>query len=269
MKDTIGIIGVGSLGSHLATELQSHVETMFVIDPDTVEERNLRNSIYKRKDINQPKVLALKEKITECNLISIQSDIRNIELTDVKCLLDCRDVVNRNIDTDVKFLITGKNLRVDCEEPVNEEDQPGSYVIELDKKEVSTASKIAKEVTLSNQIYNLKTKKASINLPLSTRSVPDEMNFLIRQKEQPLKYRDMSKTIFNDIRGVGQEDRIKTKLCKLDDRMGIKVFDLGSMYYPDVINLLNDVVLRNHGTYFINTKEGCIEICDPLLEGGA
>lgn len=269
MNNTIGLIGVGSLGSLLATKLQSHVETMFVIDPDTVEERNLRNSIYITKDIKQPKVLALKDKITECNVIPIQADIRNVDLTNVKQLFDCRDVVNRNLDSDVKFLVTGKNLRVDCKEPVYEDDQPGNYIIELEKNEISTAAGIAKDALMSDSINYLRDNKTSFNLPLSTRNVTDEMDFLIRQKETPLPYRDISENIFNDIKGVGKNGRIRTKLCKLDNHMGIETFDLGKMYYPDVIDLLNDKVMRNHGTYFINTQKGCIEICDPLIEGGA
>jgi hypothetical protein len=270
MIKKIGLVGVGSLGSHIAKELQNYVDTIYAVDPDIVEKKNLINSIYTNADINKPKVIALKDNISQCRLIPINADIKNVELPSVDQTIDCRDVVNRNIDTDVKFMVVGKNLRVDCEEPVFTEDENGKYVIDLDKLEVCQAGHLANEVLQSDGILTLQEKKSSIHIPISAQSVDDEIKFLIRQKNKPLLKRDISKHIFNEIKGISDAyGRVKTKLCKIDDQMNIKIRGPYMMKYPQVIQTLNDIVLRQNGTYIINTQENCLEICDPFLVGGA
>jgi hypothetical protein len=93
------------------------------------------------------------------------------------------------------------------------------------------------------------------------------MNFLIKRKDEPL---DISPHVFNDIKGISdRRNRVKTRLCKLGDQMNVVTCELKKMHYPQVIEMLNNVVLRDGGTYFINTRDRCIEICNPYLEGGA
>lgn len=270
MKNKIGLVGVGSLGGFIAKKLQDHVDTIYAVDPDIVEERNLRNSIYTKSDVRKPKVNALKEKISECELIPLQADGKKVDLPDVQNIIDCRDVVNRNILADVKFLIVGRNLRVDCEKELMEDDQPGKYLIELDKPKVEEAAELAVQTLMSKKINDLKRKRSSINLPLSTKNVNSEMKFLINQKDKPLTNRDISPHIFNEIKGLSDKrDRIKTRLCKLGNKLNIVSFEPKMMHYLQVIEILNDVVLRDGGTYFINTQEKYIEICNPRIEGGA
>jgi len=270
MRNTIGLVGVGSLGGFLANQIQSHVDTMYVIDPDSVEEKNLRNSIYHKLDINKPKVYALKSKITKCDLVPVKARFEDIDLPSVNNFIDCRDIVNRNIRTDVKFLIVGRNLRVDCEEPSMTTDEPGNYLIELSKQEVSKAAHLASKVLLSERIKELQDDKSSINLPISTKSVDSEMKFHIKQKTKPLLQRDISSHIFNEIKDISDpRGFVRTRLCKLDDQKGILTFEPSLMQYPAVITALNDVVLRDNGTYFIDKKNRFIEICYPTLDGGA
>jgi hypothetical protein len=270
MKNTIGLVGVGSLGGFVADKLQNRADAIYAVDPDIVEERNLRNSIYTKSDINKPKVIALKEKISECKFIPVQADIRRIELPPVKNIIDCRDVVNRNIRTDVKFLIIGKNLKVDCAEPIIEDDQSGKYLIELEKPDVEKAANLAVKTLTSKRIEDLKNKHASINLPLSTENVDDELKFLMKQSDKNPVNRDIGEHIFNDVRGMcDKHNRVRTRLYKLGEKMNIISFEPRPMFYPHVIEMLNEVVLRNGGTYFINRQDGTIEICNPLLEGGA
>ena len=88
MHNTIGLVGVGSLGGYLAKKLQEHVDTIYAVDPDIVEERNLRNSIYIKSDINKPKVIALMEKVSECEFVPIKADIKTIDLPPVKNIID-------------------------------------------------------------------------------------------------------------------------------------------------------------------------------------
>lgn len=164
----IGLVGVGSLGGFIAKKLQSKVDTIYAVDPDIVEERNLRNSIYTKKDINKPKVMALKDKVTECTFVPIQKDIRKTNLPKVDQLIDCRDVISRNIDTDVKFTIASERLRVDCRKPNTvKRDVSGRYFIELGKQTISRAGTLASRVVMSDKLKLLKDKNQRIYLPIS------------------------------------------------------------------------------------------------------
>lgn len=168
MNKKLGLIGAGSLGGYLVKKLQSHVDTIYAVDPDIVEERNLRNSIYTKADINKPKVLALKEKVTECMFVPIKGDIRDTNLPEVDHIIDCRDVVSRNIDADVKFTIANERLRVDCTKPnPKEPDKHGKYAIELGRKLVSRAGGLARDFLMSKQLQVFKDNNQRIYLPIA------------------------------------------------------------------------------------------------------
>jgi molybdopterin/thiamine biosynthesis adenylyltransferase len=56
----VSIIGVGGLGSPIALALaKMGCSRLVLIDPDTVEPHNLPNQLYRRSDIDRPKVEAL------------------------------------------------------------------------------------------------------------------------------------------------------------------------------------------------------------------
>lgn len=183
MLKKLGLIGVGSLGGQIAYKMQDHFHTIYAVDPDIVEERNVRNSIYARRDINKPKVMALKEKIKRCKIIPVKADIKTIELPIVDQTIDCRDVVNRNIDTDVKFSIVGKSLKIDCEEVCVGDDIPGRYLIELEKPEISQAGRLAADAMLSNGIQTLFKRKLSVHLPIATKNIETAFSMCLRKRE--------------------------------------------------------------------------------------
>ena len=65
MYSNICVIGLGSLGGYLAKNL-SELETMknlLLIDYDTVEQENIKNSIYSQRDIGKLKTEAILQKI--------------------------------------------------------------------------------------------------------------------------------------------------------------------------------------------------------------
>jgi hypothetical protein len=185
MRKKLGLIGVGSLGGFIADKLQTNVDTIYAVDPDIVEERNLRNSIYTKADINKPKVMALRDKISHCKCIPIQSDIRNVELPNMDALVDCRDVTHRNIDADVKFSVTGRHLRVDCREINANIDRCGNYMLELERPEVSRAGDLANEILLSDGISLLQSQKLCVHIPLEIKNVDIEIYNLVKQIEDP------------------------------------------------------------------------------------
>lgn len=269
MTKRIGLIGVGSLGGYVAKNLQRFASRIYGIDPDIVEEKNIRNSIYRKKDIGKSKVSALKRQITECRYTSVQDKFENVDLGDID-LIDCRDVVNRNLDTDAKFLIMGRNLQVNCEEPTNEDDVHGDYMIDLEKEEISRAGRLAAESLLTDGIKSLQEKKMSINIPLSTKSIIREVDFLVREHDKPIQDRNIEPHIYKDLEKISDSQGcIRTTLCKIDDRQRIKVCEPRYMHYPEVISILNNIVLKQGGTYSVNIKNRLLEICNPFLTGGA
>lgn len=270
MIKTIGIIGVGSLGGYVAQRMQSFANKIYGIDPDIVEQRNLRNSLYTKEDIRKPKVIALKRQISKCDYVPMQDDCRNVDLPDVDQLIDCRDVLNKNIKTDAKFLVVGKNLQVNCEDTTEGEDVKGEYMIDLGKNDISQAGRLAAESLMSDDINTLQEKGLSINIPLSTRSVIKELDFLVKQADRPEADRDIRSHIFKEIKEISnKKGRVKTKLCKVGEFQNIVFREPQTMSYLQVISILNDVVLRQGGTYSIDHQNGYIEICNPFLAGGA
>lgn len=270
MIKTIGIVGVGSLGGYIAKNMQRFADRIYGIDPDTVEERNLRNSLYTKIDVNKPKVKALKKHITECEYVPVQDDIRHVESLKFNNVIDCRDVVNKNIKSDSKFMVVGKNLQINCSEVVAGDDINGEYMIDLEKDDISQAARLAAVSLVSGGITSLQEKKMSINIPLSTKSVIKEVDFLVRQANYPEEQRDISFHLQEELKGIiDSAGCVKTKLCKVNDFQNITFCEFKTMSYPQVINILNDVVLRQGGTYTIDHIRGFIEICNPFLTGGA
>jgi hypothetical protein len=200
----------------------------------------------------------------------VQDDIKNIESLKFNHLIDCRDVVNKNIASDSKFMVVGKNLQINCGEVVEGDDIEGEYMIDLEKDDISQAGRLAATSLLSGGITNLQKKKMSVNIPLSTRSLIREVDFLVKQANYPEEKRDMSLHLQEEIKSISNsQGKVKTKLCKIDNFQGISFCEPKNMSYPQVIDLLNDIVLRQGGTYMIDHSYRYIEICNPFLSGGA
>lgn len=66
--DTIHIIGVGAVGSHVANFLtRLGIRKIHLWDFDNVDEHNIPNQLFTYKDIGQPKKVALKEYLEKIN----------------------------------------------------------------------------------------------------------------------------------------------------------------------------------------------------------
>jgi hypothetical protein len=166
MSKKLCLIGVGSLGSHFADKLQDHCDTIYAVDPDIVEVGNLKNSIYKKADIGIPKVMALKKYISKCNIIPIYSKMESITIPMVNQTLDCRDVVNRNIVSDIKFNVVKKHLQINCKPVLKEKDRPGTYLMDLNNKELSQAGELTRRLLESDVINTIQDRKTQVYLPI-------------------------------------------------------------------------------------------------------
>jgi hypothetical protein len=270
MRKTIGLVGVGSLGGYIASNLQHHADTIYAVDPDIVEKRNLRNSIYTKIDVNQPKVTALKSKISQCRFVPVNADIKDIDLPSVDEMIDCRDVINRNIDTDIKFSIVGRSLRIDCEEVVFDEDRPGKYLIELEREELSQAGRLARDVTMSDGIQYLKENQLATHMPLSTQSVEPGFKCLVKQRENTVLQNHLeiaSASCFSsDLNDVRDGNDIKIRQIINPD---IKHNYPQTVPFSTAVGFLRDAMLTQHCIYMVNVNDKCIDVYDLREYGGA
>jgi len=146
----IVIIGLGTLGGFTAEAISNleNTEKIVIIDHDIVEQKNLKNSIYRQTDIGNPKVEALKD------ILSIQNP--NIEiwafqteyiegttkLPKEDLVIDCRDFTyDRKSEIDVRFYISSRYLMADFRKNVTyKERRAGKYIIPLTKNDLKHAA---------------------------------------------------------------------------------------------------------------------------------
>lgn len=66
------MVGCGSAGSNIASQLArtTYLSSLLLIDPDKVENKNLRNQAYKQGDVNNYKVSALYNYIRQLNVVN-------------------------------------------------------------------------------------------------------------------------------------------------------------------------------------------------------
>jgi molybdopterin-synthase adenylyltransferase len=101
-KISVGIVGLGGTGSHVAQQLAYlGVRNFLLVDPDTVEETNLSRLIGATpKDIGQPKVKVMERAIASLGpseVKTLQGDVYHksiaVALRDVDILVCCTDTL--------------------------------------------------------------------------------------------------------------------------------------------------------------------------------
>lgn len=170
MVKSIVVIGLGTLGGFVVEALSNleGVEKIVIIDHDTVEKRNLKNSIYRQIDIGISKVEALtdiiNEKNSEIEILGFKSMYIEGEtkLPKTDLILDCRDYTyNRKSEIDARLYISSRYLIVDCRKNVNYKiPQPGKYLTELTKDDLRYASSTVSMLVHSNTIQSLMNNQA-------------------------------------------------------------------------------------------------------------
>lgn len=94
----ISIIGVGSSGSFIAFTLaKMGFKDILIIDYDVVEPHNIPNQLYRIKDIDKPKVVALKEIIHEFTDIDVKDVFMKMSL-DEQIDLSCDRIYINCVD---------------------------------------------------------------------------------------------------------------------------------------------------------------------------
>ena len=186
MYNTITVIGIGSLGSFVVSSI-SGLETVtkiICVDHDIVQEKNLKNSIYKDYDIGKLKVDALCDIINgrRDDLTAIGINKKFIEgetlLPDSDLVIDCRDYTyNRVEEIDVRLYLSSRYLIADCRKNVHYENQHrGKYLTELTRSDLRNAGSIFATLIDYDQISYLIRTKAVQRLEL------DYLNGFIKKK---------------------------------------------------------------------------------------
>lgn len=147
MYSNICVIGLGSLGGYLAKNL-SELETtknLLLIDYDTVEQENIKNSIYSQRDIGKLKTEAILQKIdsnaqVHCINKKYIEGITKVPQYDL--MIDCRDFTyERKNLIDVRLSVSFRNLIIDCRKNVKYNRQhEGKYLERLTKTDLKIAA---------------------------------------------------------------------------------------------------------------------------------
>lgn len=147
MYSNICVIGLGSLGGYLAKNL-SELETtknLLLIDYDTVEQENIKNSIYSQRDIGKLKTEAILQKIdsnAQVHCINKKYIEGTTKIPKYDLTIDCRDFTYERKDLiDVRLSMSYRNLIIDCRKNVKYLKQhEGKYIERLSKTDLKVAA---------------------------------------------------------------------------------------------------------------------------------
>jgi len=178
MYKSIVIIGLGSLGGFFAENISrmDGLQSLILIDPDIVEDRNIGRSIYRKNDIGKFKVETLK------NIIKHNSDELNITThpieyidnkvvtPDADLVVDCRDIIcSRNNNIDVRLYISFNMLVIDSKKNIKVNKQSnGRYIHNLRNVDLAAASIIATQMIYSGEIKDLIRKQITHQIPINS-----------------------------------------------------------------------------------------------------
>ena len=197
---SVTIIGLGTLGGYTAEAVADieGIEKIVILDHDVVEQKNLRNSIYRQIDIDIPKALALKEILLSKNLnvqirasqVKYEEGITKLPKTDL--VIDCRDVTYSRQDIiDARFYISSRYLIGDFrKQVVYDQEQTGKYLTKLTKNDLKYAASIISMLVYSGTIKSL-IKKESVQkyeLDFIKRLQEDSKDIIYEDSEESNKF---------------------------------------------------------------------------------
>lgn len=150
--EKVCVLGVGALGGFVVDSISKIdiIKEILIFDPDLVEKKNLKNSIYRLEDVGKFKVECLKQILTVRN--------PNIKITTYKTIfsegdtflpkcdlvLDCRDFLyDRGTLIDARLYISSRYLVVDCRKNVQATMKyEGQYLELMSKNDLQTAASL-------------------------------------------------------------------------------------------------------------------------------
>jgi hypothetical protein len=256
----IMIIGIGSLGGFVAKSMseRNYIKTITLVDDDTVDERNLSNSIYTKEDIGKNKTFSLSNKLfssgKKIETKTMQYNGENISYKDADLIIDCRDILC-SVDDNISFKasISGELLIIDCNKNLsynNETIEDGSYSTKLDAEMMQLAALKISRLISSLKIYTLIENNMTHTIDLF--SVEKECNFAVSD----VKENRMDNVIVDDsqvVKKVTNLFDVSNKLIKLNKTAPIK-FKNNRLLFEENIpqNSLNNI-------------KDIVEVIDPVI----
>ena len=193
MYNDICLIGLGTLGGFLAKNL-AELETtknLLLIDYDTVEPENIKNSIYTAKDIGKLKTKAIRNKLNNrCIVTTLNKKFIEGETKIPKfdLIIDCRDFTyNRKNLIDARLYLSFRNLIIDCRKNVTYLKQhEGKYVSRLSKFDLKNAA-LSVAMLIEKGLFSQIIKKRMVHeIPIDF--ISDKVRNLIAKKDIDILY---------------------------------------------------------------------------------
>jgi hypothetical protein len=168
LYNNICLIGLGTIGGFLAKNLSEmeSIKKLLLIDYDTVEIENIKNSIYTSKDVGKLKTYAIYDKLDNKKRIKVLNE-KFIEgktkIPSFDLILDCRDFTyNRKELIDARLYVSYRSLIIDCRKNVSYEKQhEGKYITRLTKTDLRNAS-LNVTTLIENGIFKKIVKKGIV-----------------------------------------------------------------------------------------------------------
>ena len=186
MYNNVTIIGIGTLGGFLSNAIVNleTIKELTIIDSDIVEPHNIKNSIYRKKDIGKPKTECLCEilkqnnedvKINKLNLNFIESEM---DVPESDLVIDCRDFTyDRGVKIDIRLYLSSRYIIVDCRNNIKYKDhQEGGYLTELTKNDLRNATFIISMLIHNGEVSSLIGSKGVRKF---------DLDYLKKNKKQP------------------------------------------------------------------------------------
>lgn len=249
------VIGVGSFGGFLCKHLSEldSVKQLYIVDPDIVEAKNTRNSVYSISQVGEYKVEALTNNIqNEVSVMGFKASYEEgkTKLPKSDLVIDCRDLVcDRATEIDVRLSISGTQLIIDCRKNVKcRREYRGAYSINLSKSQISKAAFFAGQIIDSYQFQDLRKSKLIKTIDLDV--LPDIIDKSI--KETLEKQSDIIYEVFDQTNRIhGLEEYIdpimelnlqKDISIKLADRKDYVIMKNSLNTSSDLIEKLTEIV---------------------------
>jgi len=215
----IAVIGLGTLGGFIAKFISETegIEKILIIDYDIVDERNIKNSIYKKKDVGKYKVDVLEKLIKidneEIQIIKMNEKfIENETILDDKydLVIDSRDFnYNRNDLIDIRTYISGRYVIIDCRKNIIfDKNIEGKYTAILKKNDLKNAALCVTNFIFSGIIDSLMKKgmQHKIDLDYISRSIINKINKNNKSQELILdsdkKYFDLFPDLIDNSKNI-------------------------------------------------------------------
>ena len=282
--DTVTVIGVGTLGGFTAEAIANldSIEKLIIIDDDVVEQKNLKNSIYRQIDLDTAKVDALKDIILQRHYdIEVWAfQTKYIEgvtkLPEKGLVIDCRDFTyNRGDEIDARFYISSRYLMGDFRKNVCYlEPQEGRYITELSRQDLKYAASMISMMIENNVMVNLIKSQSIQKYELDCVKHIDkpQCDIVYDSMHGDEKFVNLSENILPII-GENQDNEVTVFVgSKMDpiiqEHLPVKTFNDSK----DIIQRLSSIVAsQTDFKHFVVSvfKEGCIIYIELIPETGA